>query len=351
MKPGIINRRRFLLFALILATATGEPGANTAGAREPASAKARLRGEYGFLSCATLGAQPEKEIRARVAVMAKTFGIREFMFYDWFADYSTAIAGPNWTDPFYHRDAISRRTIEVSIDEIHRQGGRAWAYVQAVGAEEQNLEDPNRDIWKLKNAKGEWYWHPPGAAKPRFPTYFANAAWAKHMVDRWAEPVKQLGFDGIHWDTLGKIAGDYGAETAGIHAFIRTAKKLLRDRGLRQTMNMVDLAWWDRELVRDYLEFPYAEVWSNESRQRYFDEMKQPDMIVVRGVIAMYPSVAVPPGATEADVICNRRVDALKHRLVPLLVGDGNRRMKHEYWPETVPLSDEVKECLRTGVD
>ncbi len=314
---------------------------------ERAAAKGRLRGEYGFLSSKVLGPQEENEIRARVDTMARKYGIREFMFYDWCADYSHPVAGQRWTDPFFHRHPISRRTIEISIDEIHRQGGRAWAYVQAIAAEEQNLEDPKRDIWKLRDAKGEWHWHPPGVKNPRFPTYFANAAWARLMVDRWAHPVKQLGFDGIHWDTLGRIAGDSAAEVAGMHAFIKTAHRLLEKDGLRQTMNMVDLAWWDRELVRNDLEFPYAETWSQKVTEHYFAEMDRPDMAGIRGVLAMYPSTARPAAITEAELVCARHAEACKHRLTYLIVGDGARRMKSEYWPETAPLSAAENDCLR----
>ena len=281
--------------------------------------------------------------------MVQEYGIREFQFYDWFADYSTPVAGQHWTDSYFHRIAISRHTIEISIDEVHRQGGRAWAYVQAVGAEERGLENPQQDIWKLRDAQNEWYWHPPGTDPPRFPTYFANAAWARHMASRWARPVKELGFDGIHWDTLGRLAGDYAAETAGMHAFIQTARKLLQDQGLYQTMNMVDLAWWDRQLVRDNLEFPYVEAWSTTTVKRYYDEMDHPDMTGMRGVIAMYPTVALSAGETETEAICARHNESRKHRLVYLVVGDGARRMKNQYWPETVPLTAAEHACLRAS--
>jgi len=333
------TRQSLIGFALVctfLAILAGEAGG-----------QGKLRGEYGFLSAKVLGPQRENDIRRRVNLMARRYGIREFMFYDWCADYSHPVAGEQWTDPFFHQHPISRRTIEISIDEIHRRGGRAWAYVQVIGAEERNLEDPQRRIWKLRDGKGDWYWHPPGVKNPRFPTYFANAAWARLMVNRWARPVKQLGFDGIHWDTLGKIAGDAKAETTGMHDFVATAHQLLDKEGLRQTINMVDLAWWDRELVRHDLEFPYAETWSQNATDKYFAEMDRPEMAGIRGVLAMYPSTARPAGATEAEAVCTRHAEAEKHRLSYLIVGDGARRMKNEYWPETISLSVAENDCLR----
>jgi len=343
-----MNRRRFLQVsgqvAVAVAICDGFRLAHGADARGLSG----LAGEYGFLSSAVLGPQAEAAIRGRVKIMAQDYRIREFQFYDWFADYSTPARGDHWTDPYFRQKPISRRTIEISVDEIHRQGGRAWAYVQSIGAEEQNLEDSKRDIWKLRDAQGKWHWHPPGADKPRFPTYFANAAWGGRMFDRWAGPIRSLGFDGVHWDTLGAIAGDYAAETSGIHAFLKTTHELLRGVGLRQTMNMVDLAWWARKVVRAHLEFPYAEVWSNAAEKRYYAEMAKSDMVGLRGVMAMYPTTDVPGGWSATQVICARHNEARKHHLVYLVVGDGAHRMKGDYWPDTVPLTPAETTCLQS---
>ena len=304
-----------------------------------------LRGEYGFLSSSALG-RPEGDLRGRVRVMAQEYGIREFMVYDWFADYSTPVRGKAWKDAFFHSHDIRLDTLRAAIDEVHRQGGRAWAYVQAVAAEEDNLDTPGSDIWKLRDSRNEAYRHPPGD-RARFPTYFPNAAWAVFMVDRWAPDIKALGFDGIHWDTLGPIAGDRGAEVAGWQAFLTTAHERLKPYGLLQTMNFVELHGWDRALVTAYCEFPYAEVWFNETERRYYNEMDHTDMAGLRGVLAMYPSVQKPAGWSEADVIIARREEARRHRLVYVVVGDGERRMRHEYWPDTVPLSEKERDALR----
>jgi hypothetical protein len=176
-----------------------------------------------------------------------------------------------------------------------------------------------------------------------------NARLARLQVARWARGVKALGFDGIHWDTLGRIAGNAAREQAGIHAFLETAHGLLARQGLRQTMNFVDLAWWDRRVVRRYCEFPYAEVWSPQSERRYYAEMAHPDMAGVRGVMAMYASVAVPDGWTAAEVVCARHREARRHGLFYIAVGDGARRMHNEYWPHTVPLTPAEAACLRVS--
>src|SRR5687768_18429685 len=119
-----------------------------------------LLGPYGFLT--DFSCQPEALARRRVALMHEVMGIREFQFYDWFADYSTPVRGRRWKDPFFRRREICRDTIEVYLDEIHRRGGRAWAYVQSVGSERKDLPHA-----RLLDSKGKWYWH-----AGRFPTYF-----------------------------------------------------------------------------------------------------------------------------------------------------------------------------------
>jgi hypothetical protein len=149
--PSAGKGRSWRWLGLWLALLLGRSG--VAGAA-PDRADGAL-GPYGFLSSAVLGPQPDAEARARVRIMARDYGIREFLFYDWFASYSTPVRGAEWPEPFAGRGKISRRSVEVSVDEIHRHGGRAWAYVQAVAAEERGVGEP------LVDAGGRWYWHPP----------------------------------------------------------------------------------------------------------------------------------------------------------------------------------------------
>jgi hypothetical protein len=297
-----------------------------------------LRGEYGYLT--DFRCQSDAEARARIRTMAREFGIREFQLYDWFADYSTPTRGARWTDPFFRRREICRATLSAYISEIHRQGGRAWAYVQAVGAEETSWANAARQIFPLMRG-GRWHWH-----AGRFPCYFLNGAWARHMAARWAPEIRQLGFDGIHWDTLGALASDRAAETAGTHAFLRTTQAELRRHGLLQTLNFVDLAWWDVGVVLDTVEFPYAEVWSPGAEQAYYRAMFRPDLLQRRGAMAFYPSVAIPSGWTESRVLIARHQEAARHGLVYIAIGDGERRVVNEYWPNGKPLTTEERRAL-----
>jgi Glycosyl hydrolase family 66/KAP family P-loop domain len=292
-----------------------------------------LRGGYGFLT--DYGPHPEAQARARVKKLAETYGIKEFQFYDWFATYSKPTNGSSWPDPFKHERQIDRETIRTYIDEIHQQGGRAWACVQAVGAEEADLADPSAGIYELLDRDGKHYQHSPEV--PRFWTYFLNEAWADRMTGIWGLPVKKLGFDGIHWDTLGPKAGDYGAEVNGTHAFLRRAKRNLADLGLSQTLNFVDLAWWDPDLVASGLvAFPYAEVWSHALEERYYAAMNDPALAGIWGVMAFYPTVDT--GWTDSEVMLARWAEAPKHRLMYLILGDDERRLVGPYFPDATPL-------------
>jgi hypothetical protein len=299
-----------------------------------------LRGGYGFLT--DYGPYPEAQARGRVATLARTFGIKEFQFYDWFATYSKPTNGPSWPDPFKRERQIYRETIRTYIDEIHRRGGRAWASVQAVGADEADLANPSAGIYPLLDRDGKQYRHSPEL--PRFWTYFLNEAWADRMTGVWGPAVKDLGFDGIHWDTLGKKAGDYGSEVNGTHAFLRRAKGNLVALGLSQTLNFVDLAWWDPDLVASGLvTFPYAEVWSMASEQSYYAAMNYPALARMWGVMAFYPTVDKPEGWTDSEVMLARWAEAPKHRLMYLVLGDDEKCLVSPYFPDAKPLSPSEK--------
>jgi hypothetical protein len=304
----------------------------------PMLGAAAFQGEYGYLTA--FHCQSDAEARGRIRTMALDFGIQEFQLYDWFADYSTSTRGIRWTDPFFHKREICRQTLRAYVDEIHRQGGRAWAYVQAVGAEETTWADPAKEIFPLM-PNGQWYRH-----AGRFPCYFLNAAWAEHMVRHWAPTVREMGFDGIHWDTLGALAPDHMAETGSVHAFLKTTQKALEAIGLNQTMKLVDMAWWDPDAAMNRVGFPYVEVWSIAKQQAYFQAMSQPPLPQRRGVLAFYPSAFPPPGWPTANINSARHRDAVRRRMAYIAVADGARRVVNEYWPNTVPISPAERKVL-----
>lgn len=308
----------------------------------PAAGAQGLTGEYGYLTA--FHCQSDSEARNRIRAMARDFGVREFQFYDWFADYSTPTQGARWTDPFFRKREICKATLAAYIDEIHRQHGRAWAYVQAVGAEETLWANPARHIYPLIH-NGVWHRH-----AGRFPCYFLNGAWARHQVAVWAPTIRQMGFDGVHWDTLGALAPDYPAETGGVRDFLVTALEELKRYKLKQTLNFVDMAWWDTSLVLATVEFPYVEVWSEAKEQEYFKAMFHPLLLRRGGVIGFYPSTAPPPGQTPSQILIARHRAAAGHGIAYIAVADGERRVVNEYWPNTERINAEERRELAMRV-
>jgi hypothetical protein len=183
-----------------------------------------------------------------------------------------------------------------------------------------------------------------------------NAALAAYQVDAWLSIVTDLGFSGIHWDTLGSIAQDKDAEADGVAGFTRAAGNLLAAHGLPQTMNQIDTNWWDGSLFdQGVLAFPYAEVWGLPAESMFYKKSPR------GGVIANYPGSMrngccclsssdcgackrsqyphCPNNWTQEAVLEARWQAAWKHQLRYLVVGNGLERLIDEYFPETASLS------------
>jgi Glycosyl hydrolase family 66 len=298
-----------------------------------------LSGNYGYFTDYTC--MDEATARARVDNLVDAFGVTDVQFYDWFVDYQTPTAGSQWTDPWFHQRTICLQTIEWYVDELHQQGARAWAYVQSIASEDATLANADAGIYPLIDSTGQQAQIGP-SPDVQHPLYFANAGWATHQVGVWGQAVADLGFDGIHWDTLGPIAGDSAAETAGFHDFLNTASPLLQSLGLLQTLNFVNVSWWDESLL-SVVAFPYAEVWSMAIEQQLYTQMASPAMQARWGVMPFYPSVDTPDGWTQSQTMIARWNEAPQHHLHYLVVGDGQMRLVNEYFPSGVPLtSDEV---------
>lgn len=304
-------------------------------------------GEYGYLT--SYGDISEEEARDVIREMVSKYGIKEFQFYDWFSSYGGPPSADQtqWTEPYFHENKIYRSTILYYIDEIHQQGGRAWAYVQSIASTDKTLSlgDEN-GIYKVIDKDGNWYQRSDDWGF-HFVAYFLNASWAQYMVRTWAPAVQAMGFDGIHWDTLGPIAGSYEAEANGTHAFLQEAQGLLASQyNLLQTMNFVALSWWDDNVARYLVTFPYVEVWAKEQQDRYYANMAKSLFAGDRGVMAYYPSVDDPQGLPQGQLMMLRWVSAYNNNLVYLLIGDGNKRLVNEYFPGGVPLTPTESDTL-----
>lgn len=303
-----------------------------------------LRGQYGFLT--QFDSMSAEQTRNRVIQMVEYFNIMEFQFYDAFGSYS----GPPrteqeaWVGPLFGR-FVRRSVVWTMTDEVRRSGGRSWLYVQAVGA------DPGDAALELGHTVvGQHIVND----VPLMDIVVPTAAWANAIAPRWAAFAAELGFSGIHWDTLGNV-NKAMREQADFPAFLRAALPALRAQGLDMTANFVDGAFWDPLLLAGgTIAFPYWEVWTVPAVQERFFSQVAPQG---GGVFVCYPgrsadhtgerqnSEAV--GMAPFDLLLERWQLAQAAGNAYLAVGDGTRYLQYEYFPDTASLTDEELAKLR----
>ena len=259
-------------------------------------------GGYTFIAN---GFDDYEVLRPLIDDLMDNCGMQDFQFYDWFANYSgMKVFGPKtpspspqyqenwwncetWKDGYELQRDIKRVVVYQAVQQIHAKGGRAWAYVQAQASEDLHLADPPQDqIKQLGNS----FTHGNGGSMVG--GYLQNAALANYQCEAWMQPVLDLGFFGIHWDLFDATHHDTSIE------FIKTAADLLRQKGLRQTFNDINLNQnIDQTLFGtgpdNYLYFPYTEVWSDEASDRYVQ--LQAENKVVMAYPASCPYGVPPP--------------------------------------------------------
>lgn len=305
-----------------------------------------LLGEYGYLS--DFSVSPDEIVR-RVNVMFSR-GVREFQFYDWFSSYTSPpdLAKGSWKNAFNPDYTIRLDTIQAATVRIRELGGRSWAYIQSIAVD--YLDDPcyglascpykQTQIRSNNNIGFNYILN-----KYSFKVYDPDSSRAARMVKVWAPPVKELGFTGIHWDTLGKIS--VNDHTEGFAQFLETAAMMLSSYNLKQTFNFVSMSWLTtgeyvkcNTVVYPYLsrfekstEFLYAEVWNGTEYSNF--------IVFVRGrpraVVSFYPSIKNDGSKTDDMTLqevnmVNRASYSRSNNLAYLAVGNGSRRLINEYF-------------------
>merc|ERR1712113_125999 len=177
-----------------------------------------------------------------------------------------------------------------------------------------------------------------------------NRAWAARIAPRWAQFASSLGFDGIHWDTLGKARN--------LADFLKGALPFLNQRGLKQNCNFVGgFGWSDSLLERRIITFPYWEVWRvPQTENLFFRKMKQWG----EGVFVCYPGTSVlhsnewqnhnEVGVFPFDLLIKRWKKARRHGAAYLAIGDGMRHIQTVYLPDTVGISQKDLRKLQNAV-
>lgn len=315
-----------------------------------------LLGEYGYLSDFSIS--PE-EIVNRINIMFSR-GIREFQFYDWFSSYTLPpyLAEDSWRNAYNPAYIIRKDTMMAAIIRIRELGGRSWAYIQSIAVDYEH--DPCNGVsncpYRLTQIRsndniGFNYI----LNKYSFKVYDPDSNWASRMVKVWAPAVKQLGFSGIHWDTLGKIS--VNDHTEGFAQFLETASAMLSSYNLLQTFNFVSMSWLTtgeyvkcNKVVYPYLsrfenstEFLYAEVWNGTEYSNFIGLVRGKQ----RAVVAFYPTVKNDGSKTDDMTLqevnmVNRASYSRANNLAYLAVGNGFRRLINEYFMIDVDITPNV---------
>lgn len=285
-------------------------------------------GEYGAVTVFSL---KESEARLRVRRMFEVFQIREFQFYDAMQGYSHPPAPDlvEWQTACLNR-RVQKKIIRAYVDEVRRLGGRSWLYVQAMAT------DMGDTAWQEGfHVLGQHFCY----NRPVMDRIMLSAAWGQHIAPQWANFTADLGFDGIHWDTLGA--------DGNLPAFLHATQPVLQARGLRQTCNFVDGAGWqDSLLTSGVIAFPYWEVWNVPLVEDTFYR-KLP--LWKSGTLACYPGentlhIGEPQNKQEQgkfplDIIVERWQKARLHGARYLVISDGLSHIQTAYLPNTIGIS------------
>jgi len=299
-----------------------------------------LRGEYGFLT--QFSGISAEEAKNRVRLMQSNFGIMEYQFYNAFAGYSTPPSSDDmhWYTACFNQK-VERRILKAYIEEIKFWGGRAWLTVQAMGT------DPgDRKNQKMFKVRGQYMVE----KKPLVDVIAPNKQWGKYWAPRWIKFAQDVGFSGIHWNTLGNFDGELG-QHSDVPGFLRATKPLMEEAKLGQTFNFVDGFQWDQSLMDEKLiAFTFWPAWSRPKEDAFVKNVPP------GSVFLLFPGKDKDhkgewwqkdaKGKHPFELIVNRWSHARCHGSTYLAVGDGNRHITTDYYPDAQEMSDEEVKAL-----
>jgi len=291
-----------------------------------------------------------------VRLMQSNFGIMEYQFYNAFENYSTppdSKRRSHWYTAAFHVK-VERDIVKAYIEEIKFWGGRAWLTVQAMGTDPGDTESQNgfkvQGQYLVKDDAGE--------DKPLVDVIAPTSKWGKHMAPRWIKYAADMGFSGIHWNTLGNFDGELGG-TSDVLGFLRATLPLVTEAGLGQTFNFVDGFQWDPSAVSDKLvAFTFWPAWSRPAKEEAFSKQ-----VPAGSVFLCFPGTDEDhhgewwqeedvKGKHPFELIVERWSHARCHGNTYLAVGDGNRHITTDYYPDAKEMSeDEVKTLIEKVFD
>eukprot|EP00040_Diaphanoeca_grandis_P025527 m.141547 g.141547 ORF g.141547 m.141547 type:complete len:407 (+) comp30192_c0_seq15:554-1774(+) len=334
----------------------------------------KVLGNYGAFSDFDFEGCSADEAANRVREMSE-LGIREFQFYDVIPSYTpqNSATHPQWQILFGNNDSacwtaekwlpsytrsrsICRPCVANLIQAIHNTNGRAWLYAQSVAADAASVNYSS----VVPSCSGEkclanWVHTSTGAhacipsrmdGDRLFYCYQPTGEWGTWQASQYVNVATLMGFDGIHWDSLGTTPCG-GVDTAsyilenGYKDFLSNTSAVLTKYGLKQTLNFVNNLGYDKTKVETLLEFNYVECWG----QGCIEEFGSNNGAGEHGgaVIAYYP-------CKNDTFFLDMFGWAAKYGNSYLVVADGLHYLANEYFPNAIMHDIDAYVQTRLGI-
>jgi len=307
-----------------------------------------LRGEYGFLTMFTDITEAEA---IRHVDQMWNLSIREFEFYNAHGGYSKPpdLSNKTWQLPKPFQDTVVEMELVLAYTRyIAQKGGRSWLHVQ-MQATDVGDEDLQQGMMRLPPYKV--------GNRPLLDLVVPNRTWGELISERWANFSSSLGFQGIHWSTFGNW-GDAGEKGADYPGFLEASLPVLQEYGLGQTCGFIDGFGYEESLFqKPVVAFNYWVRWEKPALPLSYwetDAAKNP------GVYCSWPGHSAQHtnehwnknhvGITAFDLIKSWWRKARDMNSTFLAIGDGNRHLQDDYYPNSVPLNDEQIRILEEEV-
>lgn len=214
---------------------------------------------YGFLTDFEPGRSDFQELVDSLL----RYHLNGLQFYDWMYRHEQFLTDQEpYHDPLGRQ--LSRTTVEALIEAVHSAGIAAMPYT-AIYAASVPFYHQHPD-WALFKANGEPY-----LLGENFLVYMdprPGSQWAQHLLDQFAQVLKETAFDGIHLDQYGDPKEGYDARGVGfdlagpLAEMINDTKRVVRAHRPQGSVVFNAVTNWPIETVAPAdQDLVYIEVW------------------------------------------------------------------------------------------
>jgi len=297
---------------------------------------------YGFLT----DFAPHRDDVAATLEELNRFHINGLQFYDWQYRHDDLVAPTvEFDDPLDRR--LSLATIRELLDEAHKRGMAAMAYV-AVYAASAGFWRANPE-WALCDNSGEPLRFGDGFLGLMNPT--RGTPWADHLQRRCDEVLAGLPFDGIHIDQYGepRTAFDFRGSPVDLPVAFSEFVTELKERHPESSTTFNAVKNWPIDaLVSAPMDFVYIELWPDTPTYRELGEIVEAAHTQSGGkpvVIALYLPANRPINIRLADALI------IAHGGSRIELGERGRLLSDPYFPLHETLSPGLRDTLRRYAD